>query len=112
MRGRELGVTRSWGPQCGRRRRSRPLYTINDRLFLAAARQQALTESVNTQGRELGYQILGLAVRLAPSEPPGGAGAWLATLTGCLPDLHPQHLRLMERHVVIPMLQTVLAGAR
>lgn len=64
------------------------------------------------QGRELGYQILGLAARLTPAELPGRPGAWLAALTGGLPDLHLQHIRLMERHVFVPMLQTTPPGAR
>jgi hypothetical protein len=64
------------------------------------------------QGRELSYQILGLAARLAPEALPGSPEAWAAALAGGLPDLHHQHLRLMERHILIPMLQTTPPHAR
>lgn len=64
------------------------------------------------QGRELSYQILGLAARLAPEQLPGDPAAWVAALTGALPDLHHQHLRIMERHILIPMLQTTPPAAR
>lgn len=64
------------------------------------------------QGRELSYQILGLAARLAPEALPGSPEAWAAALAGGLPDLHHQHLRLMERHILIPMLQSTPPHAR
>lgn len=66
----------------------------------------------HTQGRELSYQILGLAARLAPEALPGGPDAWAAALACGLPDLHHQHLRLMERHILIPMLQSTPPHAR
>lgn len=34
------------------------------------------------------------------------------TPQGTLPDLHHQHLRIMERHILIPMLQTTPPAAR
>lgn len=37
--------------------------------------------AVAVQGRELSYQILGLAARLAPEQLPGDSAAWVAALT-------------------------------